>query len=120
VQAVEAACAGDSPPDAILMDLQVPLVDGYVATRAIRSRLGPASPPIIAMTAHAMAEERDRCLAEGMVAHLPRPIDVRALSSLPARWMPRARAGPVRPRRAASGPRATGRPVMERREGRRS
>jgi CheY-like chemotaxis protein len=88
LQAVEAACAGDRPPDAILMDLQMPLLDGYEATRAIRSRLGPASPPIIAMTAHAMAEERDRCLAEGMVAHLPKPIDVRALYSVLARWMP--------------------------------
>jgi PAS domain S-box-containing protein len=77
---------------AFSMDLQMPELDGYQATGTIRSRLGPASPPIIAMTAHAMAEERDRCLAEGMVAHLPKPIDVRTLYALLARWMPRRQA----------------------------
>jgi CheY-like chemotaxis protein/nitrogen-specific signal transduction histidine kinase len=86
VQAVEAACVGAGRFDAILMDLQMPEMDGYEATRVIRARLGDAAAPIIAMTAHAMLEERERCLAAGMVAHLAKPIDVSRLYGLLGRW----------------------------------
>jgi PAS domain S-box-containing protein len=84
--AVEAACAPQAHFDAILMDIQMPELDGYGATRAIRARLGPGAPPIIAMTAHAMSEERDHCLAAGMVDHLAKPIDVARLYELLAKW----------------------------------
>jgi PAS domain S-box-containing protein len=78
-QAVTAACEGKPHFDAVLMDLQMPVMDGYDATRIIRERLGAASPPIIAMTAHAMSDARAACLAAGMVAHLTKPIRVQTL-----------------------------------------
>ena len=66
------------PPDfdLVFMDLQMPEMDGYEATRRIRSCRQFDHIPIIAMTAHAMVEERDRCLAMGMNGHLAKPIEV--------------------------------------------
>lgn len=61
------------------MDLQMPVLDGYETTRRIRSRSEHDRMVIVAMTAHALVEERDRCLALGMNAHLTKPIDVAAL-----------------------------------------
>jgi two-component system sensor histidine kinase/response regulator len=69
------ASAGDLPYDVVLMDLQMPEMDGYQATARIRAEPRLADLPIVAMTAHAMAEERDRCLAAGMHAHIAKPID---------------------------------------------
>jgi two-component system, sensor histidine kinase and response regulator len=69
------ATVGDLPYDAVLMDLQMPEMDGYQATARIRAEPRLAKLPIVAMTAHAMAEERDRCLAAGMHAHITKPID---------------------------------------------
>src|SRR6516165_2665894 len=63
------------PYDIVLMDMQMPVMDGHEATRAIRSDPRYDSLPIIAMTAQAMAEERDQCLAEGMNDHITKPID---------------------------------------------
>jgi two-component system, sensor histidine kinase and response regulator len=65
----------DTPYDLALMDLQMPEMDGYQATAHIRATPGLAGLPIIAMTAHATAEERDRCLAAGMRGHIAKPID---------------------------------------------
>jgi two-component system, sensor histidine kinase and response regulator len=69
------ASAGDLPYDAVLMDLQMPEMDGYQATARVRAEPRLAELPIVAMTAHAMTEERDRCLAAGMNAHITKPID---------------------------------------------
>ena len=69
------ASAGDMRYDLVLMDLQMPEMDGYQATARIRAEPRLADLPIVAMTAHAMAEERDRCLAAGMHAHITKPID---------------------------------------------
>ncbi|HWJ20180.1 MAG TPA: response regulator [Geobacterales bacterium] len=69
------ASGGDARYDLVLMDLQMPEMDGYQATARIRAEPRLADLPIIAMTAHAMAEERDRCLAAGMRAHITKPID---------------------------------------------
>ena len=69
------ATGGDIRYDLVLMDLQMPEMDGYQATARIRAEPSLADLPIIAMTAHAMAEERDRCLAAGMRAHITKPID---------------------------------------------
>jgi CheY-like chemotaxis protein len=69
------------PPhyDVVLMDLQMPEMDGYQATRAIRSDSRFASFPIIAMTAHATIEERQKCLDAGMNGHVSKPIDPSSL-----------------------------------------
>lgn len=65
--------------DAVLMDVQMPRLDGLEATRLIRGQLRLGELPIIAMTAHAMAEERARSLAAGMNAHLTKPINIQEL-----------------------------------------
>ncbi|MDR1035796.1 MAG: response regulator [Deltaproteobacteria bacterium] len=69
-----------APFDVVLMDLQMPVMDGYEATRRIRANPDYKDLPIIAMTAHAFAEERDRCLSIGMNGHLSKPIDVALLA----------------------------------------
>lgn len=71
--------------DAILMDCQMPELDGYQATAAIRAREGSGRrTPIIALTAGARAEDRERCLAEGMDSHLAKPVSKDALLALVA------------------------------------
>ncbi|MBQ1784970.1 MAG: response regulator [Gammaproteobacteria bacterium] len=71
----------------LLMDLQMPELDGLEATRQIRAESRYAKLPIIAMTAHAMAEERERCLAVGMNDHIAKPIDPDALFQTLARYL---------------------------------
>jgi signal transduction histidine kinase/CheY-like chemotaxis protein/HPt (histidine-containing phosphotransfer) domain-containing protein len=67
--------AGAVPYDVVLMDIQMPVMDGYQATARLRADARSARLPIIAMTAHALAEERQRCLDAGMNAHITKPID---------------------------------------------
>jgi len=74
-EAVDALRAHPDGYDIVLMDLQMPVMDGYEATRAIRTELELTRLPIIATTAHAMVEERERCLMNGMNAHISKPID---------------------------------------------
>jgi PAS domain S-box-containing protein len=71
---------GHSTFDFVLMDIQMPEMDGYEATRQIKA-IAPEL-PIIAQTAHAFSEERERCLAAGMIGHLAKPIDLQALLQL--------------------------------------
>jgi PAS domain S-box-containing protein len=66
--------------DFVLMDIQMPEMDGYEATRQIKA-IAPKL-PVIAQTAHAFSEERERCLAAGMIGHLAKPIDPQALLQL--------------------------------------
>jgi len=73
--------------DVILMDLQMPVMDGFEATRSIRAQ-SDEHPPIIAMTAHAMDEERDACIEAGMVDHISKPIDATNLFRTLAKWSP--------------------------------
>ena len=63
--------------DVVLMDVQMPVMDGFAA--AMRLRETAPRLPVIGLTAHALADERDKCLAAGMVHHLTKPIDVDAL-----------------------------------------
>lgn len=76
----EATAAGREPAfDAVLMDLQMPVMDGYETAKRLRYDPRYTDLVIIAMTAHAMEEERKRCLACGMNEHLTKPIDVAQL-----------------------------------------
>jgi len=71
----------------VLMDCQMPLMDGFAATRSIRALPSDRSGvPIVAMTANAMAEDRDRVLASGMDDHLPKPVRLEDLRETLARW----------------------------------
>jgi len=63
----------------VLMDLQMPVMDGYEATRLLRRDARHVNLPIIAMTAHAMADERQRCMVLGMNGHISKPIDPEVL-----------------------------------------
>ena len=75
--------------DLVLMDCQMPDIDGYEATRMIRDLGGKyTSLPIIALTAFAMAEDRDICLAAGMDDYVTKPIDRKILTRVVRRWVP--------------------------------
>jgi CheY-like chemotaxis protein/HPt (histidine-containing phosphotransfer) domain-containing protein len=78
-QAVAAVAQADPPFDAVLMDVQMPEMDGYAATAEIRGRLGKDRLPIIAMTANAMHSDREACLAAGMNDHVGKPFDLDVL-----------------------------------------
>jgi PAS domain S-box-containing protein len=78
-EAVAAVAGAAQPFDAVLMDLQMPEMDGFEATSRIRGWLGQASLPIIAMTANAMASDREACLAAGMDGHVGKPFDLAEL-----------------------------------------
>ncbi|MBP8306061.1 MAG: response regulator [Burkholderiaceae bacterium] len=71
----------------ILMDMQMPLMDGIEATREIRRMAGRASTPILAMTANAFEADRDSCLAAGMNDFLTKPVDPAHLFSILQRWL---------------------------------
>ena len=74
--------------DAVLMDVMMPVMDGYQATRAIRALERPdaAAVPIVAMTAHAFADDRQRAYEAGMTAHLAKPLESAVLIRTLQRW----------------------------------
>ncbi len=75
--------------DVVLMDLQMPVMDGYSATRRIREQKPELSKlPIIAMTAHARVEDRNKCLDIGMNDHVTKPIDFNQMLNCLIKWIP--------------------------------
>ncbi|GAA4693269.1 ATP-binding protein [Nocardioides nanhaiensis] len=77
--------------DVVLMDLQMPVLDGYAATRELRARerdRGSRRLPVVAMTAAAVTGERERCLAAGMDDFLTKPVALATLAGVLARWVP--------------------------------
>ncbi len=108
---VDVACNGAQAVDAcrdaifdlILMDCQMPVMDGFEATRRIiAERKGAAGCPIVAMTANAMQDDRERCLTAGMVDFLAKPYRLADLTAMLTRWLPspmtsRAAPAPVTP-----------------------
>ena len=88
VEALAMAAAGDY--DLILMDVQMPRMDGLEATRAIRALSRHASTPILARTANAFAEDKSRCLDAGMDDFLSKPVAPEALYEMLAKWLPAA------------------------------
>jgi CheY-like chemotaxis protein/anti-sigma regulatory factor (Ser/Thr protein kinase) len=75
----------------ILMDMQMPVMGGLEATRAIRLLPGMATIPIVAMTANAFDDDRERCLAAGMSEHIGKPVDPEAFHSTLLHWLEKAR-----------------------------
>jgi two-component system, sensor histidine kinase and response regulator len=95
--------------DVVLMDVQMPVMDGLEATRGIRAMPELRDLPVIAMTAHAMERDRERCLEAGMNEHVAKPIDAEQLCRVLVRYVgkqdtgdaPPARPAPKRPGRAS-------------------
>jgi PAS domain S-box-containing protein len=87
-EAVSILTDGDELPpfDVVFMDLQMPEMDGFTATKLIRGQQRLKDLPIIAMTAHALVEDRQRCLDAGMNDHVTKPIDPDALLATLLRW----------------------------------
>jgi PAS domain S-box-containing protein len=113
------------PYDVVLMDVQMPVMDGFEATRQIRnleSAIAGHRLPIIAMTANAMQGDRERCLEVGMDDYITKPVSPQALAEALDRWLPNAQsaatasapAAPQAQAKVASGGQAPGIPVFDR------
>jgi CheY-like chemotaxis protein len=84
------ALAAERSPDLVLMDIQLPGMDGVTALGQLRSSTSMAT-PVVALTAFAMKEDRERFLAAGFDGYLPKPIDIRALADQVRTFIERGR-----------------------------
>ncbi|WP_213956239.1 response regulator [Variovorax sp. dw_954] len=96
-----ALLAQDAAFDGVLMDCQMPVLDGYAATRQLREQDRFRDMPILAMTANAMVGDRDKALASGMNDHIAKPLNVAAMFATMAKW--------IRPGKGSPPAQATGR-----------
>lgn len=94
-----------APYDVVLLDLQMPVMDGFEAARILRQ--AHADLPIVAFSAHVMADERERCRVSGMNAHVAKPIDPHSLFMTLQRWRKRGGVAP-----AAADPRKEATPLL--------
>jgi CheY-like chemotaxis protein len=98
--------AQDAGFDGVLMDCQMPVMDGYTATRRIRMNPAFKDLPVIAMTANAMAGDREKVIAAGMWDHIAKPLDVAEMFSTIAKWIKPVKVGAggtAQPPRPATG-----------------
>jgi PAS domain S-box-containing protein len=102
--------ADSGPFDGVLMDCQMPVMDGYTATRELRRQPQWQRLPVIAMTASALADDRDRALASGMNAHITKPIHVESMLRTMADWV-RGGSTAARPSPAEAAPAAAHAPL---------
>ncbi|WP_158298991.1 ATP-binding protein [Sphingomonas psychrotolerans] len=107
-----AATGSDQPFDLVLMDVQMPVMDGLEATRAIRETgITAQTLPILALTANAYADDIDACITAGMQAHVAKPVQLAELGKVIRRW---TRAAPA-PAEAAPAPKLTISPALRER-----
>jgi CheY-like chemotaxis protein len=85
VQAI--ALARSTRPDLILMDISIPVIDGWEATRILRADPSTREIPIIALTAHALANDRQRAAQVGFTSYLAKPVEPRAVVAEVRRWI---------------------------------
>ena len=88
--ALRIATETEAVPDLILLDVMMPVMDGYEATRQIRdsqSKVKDRAIPIVAMTANAMQGDRDRCIEVGMADYLSKPVEVPELQQALEKWL---------------------------------
>lgn len=106
VQAI--ALARSVLPDLILMDISIPEVDGWEATRILRQDESTKHIPIIALTAHALADDRERAQAVGFTSYLAKPVEPRAVVAEVQRWIGVGKAGGASSSGGAGAPSAGG------------
>ena len=91
------------PYDLVLMDVQMPVMDGLEATRCIRnrrSRVHNHKVPVIAMTAHALQGDRERCIKAGMNDYISKPVSIAALAEILEKWLPKGKSKVTKKRKS--------------------